>query len=140
TPPGSTYEHTDIDPSIGYQFGLWLIISMVISIGIVYGTFWLFDGRRIANDAARQTFPLAVGQVKEAPGPNLQPQPFRDVYLLKQDADNRLGSYGWADETNGIVHIPIDRAMELMLQRGVPARAGGAEESMVIGDSSAGRT
>lgn len=140
TPPGSTYEHTDIDPSIGYKFGAWLIVSMIVSVGIVYGVFYLFDGRRIANDAARQTFPLAVGQVKEAPGPQLQTQPFKDVYLLEQDAENRLRTYGWTDETNGIVHIPIDRAIELMLQRGIPARAGGAEVAIVIGDSSAGRT
>ena len=43
TPPGAGYEHTDIDPSIGYQFGIWLTVSMVISVAIVYGVFYLFD-------------------------------------------------------------------------------------------------
>ncbi len=140
TPPGAGYEHTDIDPSIGYQFGIWLTVSMVISVAIVYGVFYLFDGQRVARDEAARQFPLAVGQVKEAPEPRLQTQPFKDVYLLREDADTRLGSYGWADEANGIVHIPIDRAMELTLQRGLPARADGAAGAQIVQDSSAGRT
>ncbi len=140
TPPGAGYEHTDIDPSIGYRFGVWLTVSMVISVFIVYGVFWLFDGRRVAHDAAVQQFPLAVGQAKEAPAPRLQTQPFKDVYMLNQDAGARLHSYGWADEANGIVHIPIERAMELTLQRGLPASADDTPRGQVVQDSSAGRT
>ena len=37
TPPGAEYEHTDIDPGIGYRFGIWLAVSMVIGAAIVYG-------------------------------------------------------------------------------------------------------
>jgi hypothetical protein len=33
----------------------------------------------------------------------------------------RLGSYGWVDEKAGVVHIPIDRAMELVAQGVRPA-------------------
>ena len=71
TPPGAKYEHTDIDPRIGYQFALWLAVAMVISFGIVYGTFYFFEGRERAYIAATQKYPLAVGQVKEPPTPNL---------------------------------------------------------------------
>jgi hypothetical protein len=37
----------------------------------------------------------------------------------------RLGSYGWVDPKAGIVHLPIDRAMELSAQ-GVRPRVQGA--------------
>lgn len=140
TPPGAGYEHTDIDPSIGYRFAIWLGAAMILSVAIVYGTFWLFDGQRVARDEAAQTFPLAAGQVKEAPAPRLQTQPFKDGYLLKQDAVERLESYGWADEPNGIVHIPIDRAIELTLKSGVPSSADGGAGARIMQDSSAGRT
>ena len=36
----------------------------------------------------------------------------------------RLGSYGWVDRKAGVVHVPIDRAMELSAQ-GVRPRAQG---------------
>ncbi|HUA65385.1 MAG TPA: hypothetical protein VME24_06030 [Alphaproteobacteria bacterium] len=39
--------------------------------------------------------------------------------------NQRLNSYGWEDRSNGIVHIPIDRAMDLILQSGLPTRTNG---------------
>ena len=141
TPPGAKYEHTDIDPRIGYQFALWLAVAMVISFGIVYGTFYFFEGRERAYDAATQKYPLAVGQVKEPPTPNLQKQPFKDVYMLRQAEAAKLGSYGWVDKDGGVARIPIDRAMDVMMQRGFPARAEGANGlNVVTQDSSSGRT
>ena len=141
TPPGAKYEHTDIDPSIGYKFALWLAVAMFISFGIVYGTFYLFEGRERAANQAGQMYPLAVGLPKEPPTPNLQKQPFKDVYMLHQAENEKLGSYAWVDKDGGVTRIPIDRAMELMLERGFPARAdGGNALNVVTQDSSAGRT
>jgi hypothetical protein len=37
-----------------------------------------------------------------------------------------LNGYGWVDRDAGVVHIPIDEAMRLMVERGVPAREGDA--------------
>ena len=141
TPPGAKYEHTDIDTSIGYKFALWLTVAVFISVGIVYGTFWFFEGRARTADRVGQRYPLAAGRTKEPPAPNLQTQPFKDIYLLRESEAQRLGSYGWVDKEGGIARIPIDRAMALTLQRGLPARAdGGDGRSGVVQDSSAGRT
>jgi hypothetical protein len=41
----------------------------------------------------------------------------------------RLGSYGWVDRKAGIVHLPIERAMELSLQGVRPPTTGGATPS-----------
>jgi hypothetical protein len=141
TPPGSAYEHTDIDPGVGYRFAIWLGVSMVISAGIVWGTFELFESRSAANDAATQNYPLAVGQSQDPPAPRLQTQPFKDVYSLKAAQSGVLHSYGWIDKANGVVHIPIERAMELTLQQGLPARPNGSDApTMIVQDSSSGRT
>jgi hypothetical protein len=47
--------------------------------------------------------------------------------LIKQE--EQLNSYGWVDKKAGVAHIPIERAMELIAQRGLPtvppAKAGG---------------
>jgi hypothetical protein len=34
--------------------------------------------------------------------------------------DQTLASYDWVDKDKGIVRIPIDKAMELLAQRGLP--------------------
>lgn len=141
TPPGAQYEHTDIDPSIGYRFGIWLAVSMVVGAAIVYGTYVWLERAGDARDEAARRFPVAVGRSQEPPSPRLQTQPFKDVYMLKSEQRSVLHGYGWVDKANGVVHIPIDRAMELTLQRGLPARQGGSTApTMVVQDASGGRT
>jgi hypothetical protein len=141
TPPGAQYEHTDIDTSVGYKFALWLIVAMVISVAIVYGTFWFFENQSQKADAVAQQYPLAVGQAKAPPTPNLQTQPFKDVYLLRKGEAEKLDSYGWVDQQGGIARIPIERAMALTAERGLPSRTeGGDGKNVVTQDSSSGRT
>ena len=141
TPPGAKYEHTDIDTSVGYKFALWLSVAMVISVFIVYGTFYFFERRAKAADTAAQKYPLAATSERQMPVPALQNQPFRDIYQLRHGEDEKLTGYGWVDKDGGVTHIPIDRAMEVMLQRGFPSRPDGADaRNVVTQDSSSGRT
>ena len=124
TPPDSEYEHTDIEPAIAGRFAVWLAVSMLISAAIVYGTFWLFESREETINRAAVQFPMAAGQVREPPTPRLQTQPFKDVYQLKQEQIDKLHSYGWVDQSSGIVHIPIDEAMRLLTERKLLPTAG----------------
>lgn len=142
TPEDAQHEHTDIEPAIAWKFALWLGVAMVISAAIVYGTFWFFEGREQAVQSATQIYPLAAGQTKEPPGPRLQTQPFKDVYLLRQAEQERLTGYGWVDKGAGVVHIPVDDAMRLLTERGMLAARPGAQttDQQVVMDSSAGRT
>ena len=143
TPEGAEYEHTDIEPGIASKFAVWLAIAMVISGGIVYGTFWLFEGREQSWSAEAQQFPLAAGRVKEPPPPRLQTQPFKDAYLLNQEQLQKLSSFGWVDQSSGVVHIPIEEAMRIVAERRlVPVAAAQSprELNQVVQDSSAGRT
>ena len=141
TPPGAKYEHTDIDPAIGYKFALWLTVAMFMSFGIVYGVFWFFDRQETAANVAAQRFPLAAGVHRPQPTPALQTQPFRDVYVLRGEEAKKLDTYGWVDKEGGVARLPVNRAMELMLQRGFPVRTDGGDAlNVVTQDSSSGRT
>ena len=144
TPEDAEYEHTDIDPGIAGKFAVWLAIAMVISGGIVYGTFWLFEGREQSWNQQNQQYPLAVGQVKEPPTPRLQTQPFKDVYQLRQGENERLTGYGWVDQGTGVVHIPINDAMRIVSEGGGAIRSTpqppASGFNQLVQDSSAGRT
>jgi hypothetical protein len=37
---------------------------------------------------------------------------------LRRDDERRLTSYGWIDRSQGVVHIPIARAMQLVAEEG----------------------
>jgi FlaG/FlaF family flagellin (archaellin) len=43
-------------------------------------------------------------------------QPYEALQRLDADQVERLNSYGWISEPDGVVHIPIDRAMELTVE------------------------
>jgi hypothetical protein len=54
--------------------------------------------------------------------PRLQTDPIADYERLRSAQQARLHSYGWVDPERKIRHIPIDRAIDLLLEKGLPVR------------------
>ncbi|MGI9115076.1 MAG: hypothetical protein ACR2FX_08590 [Chthoniobacterales bacterium] len=44
----------------------------------------------------------------------------------------KLNTYGWIDKQAGIIRIPIERAMDLIAQRGLATRGPGSQNSSGI--------
>jgi len=61
------------------------------------------------------------------PEPRLQVSAPRDLKQYKAIQEEILNNYGWVDQKAGVVRIPIDRAMDILLQKGLPV--GGAAPS-----------
>jgi hypothetical protein len=55
------------------------------------------------------------------PEPRLQVNPVQDLKALRAAEDQILASYGWVSQETNVARIPIDRAMELLVERGLPA-------------------
>ncbi|SDK36654.1 hypothetical protein [Microbulbifer yueqingensis] len=51
----------------------------------------------------------------------LQQNPPADMQAYRERIERRLHSAGWVDRQAGVVHIPIERAMTLLLERGLPS-------------------
>ena len=76
-----------------------------------------------AHDGSRPIHPLAASGDRELPPePRLQEAPALDLARFRAREEERLSTYGWIDRPNGVVHIPIDRAMEIVARDGLPAR------------------
>jgi len=58
------------------------------------------------------------------PEPRLQTTAPLDLKRYREDQEKILQSYGWVDPQAGIVRIPVDRAVDLLLQKGYPVRGG----------------
>lgn len=101
---------------------------------VVYFVVWLVFGylnRRESAASALPVYPLAVGQEDRLPPePRLQTNPRQDLRDLRESESALLESYGWVDKNGGVVRIPIDEAMKLVLQRGLPSRP--ATEQQVV--------
>jgi hypothetical protein len=57
------------------------------------------------------------------PEPRLQTTAPLDLKDYRANQEKILEGYGWVDSQAGIVRIPVDRAMDLLLQKGFPVRA-----------------
>jgi len=64
--------------------------------------------------------PLA--QPQTPPPPLLQVSSGRDLRELREETNAVLTSYRWVDQQNGIVGIPIDEAIKILAQKGLPSR------------------
>ena len=56
------------------------------------------------------------------PEPRLQVSAPKDLKQYKAAQAEILNSYGWVDQNAGVVRIPIHRAMDILLQKGLPVR------------------
>jgi hypothetical protein len=143
TPEGSSYEHTDANVWVIAKFGIWLAITaIVVHVGI--GFMWKALVRQ-ATETHEQQYPLATSiDAKLPPEPRLQQFPRNEVHNFRVGEEQRLHSFGYVNKDAGVVHIPIEEAMRLTVERGLPSRTEDATHpaatpGMMPTDSSSGR-
>jgi hypothetical protein len=125
-----THEASDVNIRAILIFAGGLLALAAVVYFVVWLLFGYFDRRETRASGVR-TYPLAVGQEHRLPPePRLQTNPRQDLKDLRDSEDTLLKSYRWVDRNGGVVRIPIDEAMKLTLQRGLPSRP--ASEQQVV--------
>jgi hypothetical protein len=120
TPPGSGHEHTDANVWIIVKFGIWLAISaVVIHVGLGF-LFALFVKQ---SEETIHEFPLAGQEHRLPAAPRLQQFPENEFHDFRLREEAVLHQYGWVNKETGVVRMPIEQAMRLTVERGLPARA-----------------
>jgi hypothetical protein len=69
---------------------------------------------------------MAAPPATSPPAPVLQPDPVADLHQMRAQEDQILQGYAWIDQGAGKVRIPIARAMQLLIERGLPNVSGAA--------------
>ncbi len=149
--PQVSHEHTDVNVRGILIFGVGLIVLAVVAHLLLW---WLFDYFSARDQ--KQTQPrvptVSRPQKELPPEPRLQVSPARDMNEMRASEDAILHSYGWVDQKTNTVRIPIEQAMKLIVEKGLPVRsrdgAQGQENTApqeffsyeLVEDSSSGRT
>ena len=119
--PEVHHETTDVDIRGILIFGAGLIVSAIVISIAVWVLFRYFEARETRRVAPE--YPLAATQESRMPPePRLQTNPREDLEQLRTQENQILNSYGWVDKNSGVARIPIEEAMKLVVQRGLPAR------------------
>jgi len=118
---GPGHDVSEVDFPAVVRFGVALVVVAVAVHLLIWLMFDVFAARAARGGAP--LYPLAAGQERRLPPePRLQTHPRQDLRDLQTQEDEILSSYGWVDRNAGVVRIPIDAAMKLTLERGLPAR------------------
>ena len=111
------HEEKDVNVWAVAKFAIALVLLCAVALAGLAGLFRYFQTRE-----ARLQPPQVAGDDLKGPSlppePRLQSSPVLDLKRMRQEEDQILGSYGWIDRQQGIVRLPIARAMDLLSQRG----------------------
>jgi hypothetical protein len=147
------YERRDIGVRPVYYFLGGLVVALVVTYLVVNVFFHVLEKRSQADQTP--VSPLAAKAPtdtrrlppeyktnsegadyekylrKNFPEPQLETNERTELNTIRQHEEDTLSTYGYVDENAGTVRIPIDRAMDLLAQRGLPTRTQPADMSAV---------
>lgn len=153
------YEVTDVSVSGVAVFIVGLFISVGVFFVLCFGIGKVINSALIKHDGPSNKWNTAgAARSKELknmesnpageqmklqqltqtfPTPRLQTDNgMQDVVDLHEREDLLLDHYSWVNQSQGKVRIPIERAMELIAQRGLPVEQNnGPKEPLMFGDS-----
>ena len=132
------HETTDIHLEGVGKVTVGFVVFMVLVAAAMYGTFFLFSGRDAAGQRAvgpmvekaevsrpaMMSAPNELEAMGRVPaGPKLLTNEPMALRAYRGGQESRLRSYGWVDKAGSVVHLPIARAIELTVERGLPVAA-----------------
>ncbi len=129
TRPAPGHETRDINVRVVTWFAIGLVASALVIFPVVVGLYRLFERQ---HPSAEPPSRIALHLHMVAPPPRLQVNPTIDLAQYEAAQKAKLNSYGWVDKSAGIIRIPIERAMDLIAQRGLPTRGPGTQNGSGI--------
>ena len=134
------FEHEDLPakPVFGFLIGL-AAFGVLVYFGLT-GMYRALDHyfethqaaqsplKPVSETGTRDTDTAKVRQdiEKTFPEPRLESDERTEINSFRMHEEEHLGSYGWIDRKAGTAYIPIERAMQLVAQRGLPVASGGS--------------
>jgi hypothetical protein len=125
--PGFEREDLGSKPLIG--FIVTVVISGVLIYYAIWGIFHFLDFYDAKHQQTRSPLieiekanprDVQAKQIQRFPEPRLEDNERTELNGFRYAEEEELNSYGWVDKNAGIAHIPIEQAMQLIAQKGLP--------------------
>ena len=131
------FEHEDLSSRSALYFMAGLALLCLVIYLVVFGMYRFLDSYATAHQPPMSpmvtpeadTRTVTPGNAETFPQPRLEENERTQFRSFIEDQDRKLATYDWVDKDRGTVRIPIDRAMELIEQRGLPVHAEGASSA-----------
>jgi hypothetical protein len=121
------HELSDLKPR---AIAIFLLVLAVMIVGVLVVSVWVHNYS--ASRLARTDVALSpVAKPAAPPEPRLQVFAPKETQEFRAREDDILKNYGWVNREAGLVRIPIDRAIQLLAERGLPVAAPKAKRPAV---------
>ena len=155
------YERRDITVGGVVYFMVGLAVAALLIHFIIAGLYKYLENRSEAQQ--RAVSPLVTNPVRDTrtlppefktdaegtdyekylqknfPEPQLEIDERTELNKVRLYEEDRLSTYDYIDKDSGTVHIPIDRAMDLLVQRGLPTRTQPSDSTAVASSQAAAK-
>jgi hypothetical protein len=109
------HEESDINVWAVGKFAAGLMLVAVAAIFLLLGLFRYLLSREGGPPVGRSQ--VAASEPSKAfPQPQLQETEVTDLKAMRAEEDQVLNGYAWVDPEQGVVRIPISRAMDLLAE------------------------
>jgi hypothetical protein len=119
------FERADVAPGLVARWAVGLALVSIVSAAVCVWLLVFLRRHEEARDPQRPALYFSA-EARQPEGVRLQSQPFADLHALQEHERQVLESYGWVDTAAGTVHIPIQDAMRLYVERQAAAAGGPA--------------
>jgi hypothetical protein len=117
---GVAAEPDRVSTRVVVGFGILLAVLSFVAMVLMAVLFRGLDRRaEKKDDASIAAAGLELKPEGVPPLPRLQVYPVKHWKDFQAAEIQRLSTYGWMDRASGAVHVPIERAMDLIAVRGV---------------------
>ena len=136
------FEQQDMTAQSVFAFLISLVVGGVLVYFAIWGFYHFMDARQrspqppqgpLVKQVETDTRIVSPDEITKFPQPRLERNERAEIKDFRLKKEQTLNSYGWVDEKTGVTRIPIERAMQLVAQRGLPtvAKAGTVPPSAV---------
>ena len=122
---GPGYEVSDARVGPLLRWGGILALVTAASFGLMVFLVSVFTAA--AERREHKPPPMMVTGIQVPPEPRLQWRPNDELGKLRTEEETVLNGYAWVDKASGVVRIPVERAIDILAERGLPAREAGAK-------------
>lgn len=114
------HETSDASTRAVVTFAVGLFVLIAAAMVLVWVTFTYFVRHQGLGPPAS---PFENTRKLPPPGvPALEAAPRQDYRDYRERQKEMLENYRWVDRKAGVVRLPVDRAMDLLVQRGLPVQ------------------
>lgn len=148
-----SFEPRDLSHSAVFAFLVVLGLGISMALIVMWGVFRYLGASQYAGHQTTNPIMTSNEQLKEVGGdpalsfpiPRLQPNDVADLNKFRVSEEEQLNSYGWVDQSQQKIHIPIERAIDMLGsawpqdQETPPTAAGQGTGAQIEGSNQAGK-